>query len=102
MNQPSNVFVALEIKQQKTARIFVKQPLIKIAAMIVLVHITKYSNIFVRNLRIFEYIRTLTFQWSEYSNIFVFQFFYIRIQISNIRPKIFEYSNIFEYSLCSD
>ena len=101
MNQPSNVFVALEIKQQKTARIFVKQPLIKIAAMIVLVHITKYSNIFVRNLRIFEYIRTLTFQWSEYSNIFVFQFLYIRIRISNIRPKIFEYSNIFEYSLRS-
>ena len=101
MNQPSNVFVALEIKQQKTARIFVKQPLIKIAAMIVLVHITKYSNIFVRNLRIFEYIRTLTFQWSEYSNIFVFQFFYIRIRISNIRPEIFEYSNIFEYPLRS-
>ena len=101
MNQPSNVFVALEIKQQKTARIFVKQPLIKIAAMIVLVHITKYSNIFVRNLRIFEYIRTLTFQWSEYSNIFVFQFLYIRIRISNIRPKIFKYSNIFEYSLRS-
>ena len=90
MNQPSNVFVALEIKQQKTARIFVKQPLIKIAAMIVLVHITKYSNIFVRNLRIFEYIRTLTFQWSEYSNIFVFQFLYIRIRISNIRPKLFK------------
>ena len=69
--------------------------------MIVLAHITKYSNIFVRNLRIFEYIRTLTFQWSEYSNIFVFQFSYIRIRISNIRPKIFEYSNIFEYSLRS-
>ena len=69
--------------------------------MIALNHITKYSNIFVRYLRIFEYIRTLTFQWSEYSNIFVFQFFYIRIRISNIRPKIFEYSNIFEYSLRS-
>jgi len=69
--------------------------------MIALAHITKYSNIFVRNLRIFEYIRTPTFQWSEYSNIFVFQFFYIRIRISNIRPGIFEYSNIFEYSLRS-
>ena len=58
--------------------------------------IFKYSNIFVRNLRIFEYIRDLTFWCFEYSNIFVSHFFYIRI-----RPKIFEYSNIFEYSLCS-
>ena len=40
--------------------------------MIALAHITKYSKyIFVRNLRIFKYIRTLTFHWSEYSNIFV-------------------------------
>ena len=61
----------------------------------------KYSNIFVRNLRIFEYIRDLTFWCFEYSNIFVSQFFYIRIRILNIQPKIFEYSNIFEYSLCS-
>ena len=61
----------------------------------------KYSNIFVRNLRIFEYIRDLTFWCFEYSNIFVSQFFYIRIRILNIRRKIFEYSNIFEYSLCS-
>ena len=64
--------------------------------------IFKYSNIFVRNLRIFEYIRDLTFWCFEYSNIFVSQFFYIRIRILNIRPKIFEYSNIFEYSLRSD
>ena len=77
----------------------VKSQIIKLAEMIALAHITKYLNIFVRNLRIFEYIRTPTFQWSEYSNIFVFQFFYIRIRISNIRQKIFEYSNIFEYSL---
>ena len=80
----------------------VKSQIKKLAEMIALAHITKYSNIFVRNLRIFEYIRTPTFQWSEYSNIFVFQFFYIRIRISNIRPEIFEYSNIFEYSLCSE
>ena len=64
--------------------------------------IFKYSNIFVRNLRIFEYIRNLTFWCFEYSNIFVSQFFYIRIRILNIRPKIFEYSNIFEYSLRSE
>ena len=63
--------------------------------MIALAHITKYLNIFVRNLRIFEYIRTQTFQSFEYSNIFVFQFYYIRIRISNIRPKIFEYIRIF-------
>ena len=69
--------------------------------MIELAHLTKYSNIFVRNLRIFEYIHDLTFWCFEYSNIFVSQFFYIRIRILNIRPKIFEYSNIFEYSLCS-
>ena len=69
--------------------------------MIALAHITKYANIFVRNLRIFEYIHTPTFRWSEYLNIFVFKNSYIRIQISNIRPEIFEYSNIFEYSLRS-
>ena len=64
--------------------------------------IFKYSNIFVRNLRIFEYIHDLTFWCFEYSNIFVSQFFYICIRIFNILPKIFEYSNIFEYSLRSD
>ena len=35
----------------------------------------------------------------EYSNIFVRQNFNIRIRIFNIRRKIFEYPNIFEYSL---
>ena len=69
--------------------------------MIALAHITKYSNIFERYLWIFEYVCTPSFLWSEYSKIFVFQFFYICIRISNIRPEIFEYSNIFEYSLCS-
>ena len=64
--------------------------------------IFKYSNIIVRNLGKFEYFRNLTFWCFEYSNIFVSQFFYIRIRILNIRPKIFEYSNIFEYSLRSD
>ena len=55
--------------------------------MIALAHITTYLNIFVRNLRLFEYFRTLTFQWSEYWNNFTIEYFYIRI--SNIRPKIF-------------
>ena len=32
-------------------------------------------------------------------NIFVYQNYNIRIRISNIRTKLFEYSNIFEYSL---
>ena len=62
----------------------VKSQIIKLAEMIVLTHITNYSNIFVRNLQIFEYIRTPTFQWSDYSNIFVFQFF--RSASSSITP----------------
>ena len=70
--------------------------------MIALGHITQYSNIFVRNLRIFEYIRTLTFQWSEYLIIFVIQPFYIRIRMSNTWPNIFENSKIFEYLLWGD
>ena len=63
--------------------------------MIALAHITKYSNIFVRNLQIFKYIRTPTFQWSKKSNIFVFQFF-----IFVFEYKIFgqKYSNIRIYS----
>ena len=87
------------------------------AAMMTLAHITlmitiqifncihnEFTNIriFVMNLRIFEYIRTLTCYWSEYSNIFVSWFLDIRIRILDIRQKIFEYSNIFEYSLRSD
>merc|ERR1711875_214681 len=66
----------------------VKSQIKKLAEMIALAHITKYSNIFVRNLRIFEYIRIPIFLYS-YSNI--------KYSARNIR--IFEYIRIFA-TLC--
>ena len=67
--------------------------------MIALARIRKYSNIFVRNLRIFEYIRTLTVQWSKYLNIYSKSNFHIFVFEYQIFGQ--KYSNTFEYMLLS-
>ena len=61
------------------------------------------------NLQIFEYIcnEFMNIRIYSYSNLLLIRIFEyiripIRIRILDIRQKIFEYSNIFEYSLRSD